>query len=140
MKLLMIILLLLPFSSVSAAEQPHSQPEGTVEVSGPNYKVLHLSPGSSSKTTRLAPDQSGIFFLNDSARSPLNLEVDFGTRPAHCASARMKMGKDGVYRSTEAIEANQFVSVCFPFAGTYRYKAISTTGAKTLSGEVVVVR
>ncbi|MCB0346319.1 MAG: hypothetical protein KDD66_14465 [Bdellovibrionales bacterium] len=128
-------LFLIPSSALAAVEQD-------VHVSGPNYKIVRLTGAEAvASQTLLADDESGVFFVNDASQSNLQLEVDFGSRPAHCASPQMKMGSDGVYRSVEALKPNQFVSICFPFAGSYSFKATPESGSgKVISGSVVVKR
>jgi hypothetical protein len=66
-------------------------------------------------------DDSIAFFLNDSTDSLATLEVKFGARAAHCASANMKIGDDGVIRSVRPIGPKDFASTCFHDQGTYEY-------------------
>lgn len=132
----LFILALLAALAVSPAVDAEVKHEQTS-----NYQIVRLTDaGAKPQIVKLDDLENGVFFLNDTAATALKLEVAFGAHPAHCASPLMKMHEDGVYRSSAPLEPNQFSSVCFPFAGSYPFRAVAAAGSRELSGQIVVER
>ena len=75
--------------------------------------------GISPTPLKLKPDEGLVFFLNQTANQRLNVEIDFGATKKHCWSTNMRSVGSGTIRTAKALAPGDFVTACFPEAGTY---------------------
>lgn len=110
-----------------------TSPESTNEV----IKVSEA--GLSPATLEMKREDGLVLFLNDSAESLVTLELDFGKHATHCASENLKVGDDGVIRSSAPIAPKDFATTCFHDPGTYSYTIFGLKQApQGLKGSIIV--
>lgn len=139
---LLFAALFVPLLAPGARATEGGRSEGYSTDKGSRYQIVRFT-GKDAVPSKLSlsGSENGVFFFNDSEGQAMNLSVEFGKHPAHCASPLMKMGEDGVYRSESPIAPKQFAAVCFPFSGTYPFRAEAPGDSRKFwSGEITVER
>jgi len=112
----------------------------TLSLPESRNKVISLgSSGISPSVLEMKPDDGIVLFLNDSADALVTLDLNFGKHATHCASDNLKIGDDGVIRSTQPIAPKDFATACFHDPGTYSYTIYGLKQApQGLKGSIVV--
>lgn len=123
----MFLSLLLRASVILAQDnlEPAAKEIMKITDSGLSPRVLHLNKRDSS-----------VFFYNATQDSLTTLAVVFGTKRMHCSSANLKMGEDGVLRSTAPFGPRDFSITCFPDRGTYALKVYGLP--RVFEGAIIV--
>jgi hypothetical protein len=103
-------------------------------------QIVKLSDrGIEPSVLHMKKEDSIAFFLNDSTDSLVTLAINFGKLPAHCSSSNMKIGDDGMIRSTRPVGPKDFASTCFHDRGTYNYTVYGLKGdPQGVEGSIVV--
>lgn len=108
------------------------------DVPDSTNQILKLThQGLQPPTLTLNRAGSSVFFLNGTSDALVNIEVEYGRKLGYCATGKMEMDADGVFRSRKPIAPKSFVSVCFPQPGSYPVRVQGIDG-KTLTGSVIV--
>jgi hypothetical protein len=133
--ILCAVLLSLPHPHTHADE---GFPTSTLPES--SNQVIKLSDsGIDPQTLQMRKEDGIVFFLNDSADSLVTLELQFGSNRSHCASENLKLGDDGVARSTLPIAPKDFAGTCFHDPGTYAFTVYGLKQAPHgLKGSIVI--
>lgn len=122
------------------ALEPEAPPEdSTINDEVVTNKLLKLTDeGLEPEVLELERHGASVFFFNDTSNSLVNLEIDYGNRLSFCATGKMRMGKDGVFRSAEPFAPKAFVAVCFPEPGEYPVTVHGLGSMDTVTGTVIV--
>lgn len=129
------VLLYMPSSGETevADRDPNSPPESQHQV------VSVTDNGIEPTALTMKKEDSIAFLLNNTSDALINVEIDFGKHTTHCASGNLKIGEDGVIRSTKPVPPKDFASVCFHDRGTYNYTVYGLPkGPSGLKGSIVV--
>ena len=117
-QIIFILNLLIASTAYSVEREPKEIPDSM-------NQILEVSDrGISPSILNLERAGSSVFFLNNTSSNNLNIEIDYGKKPAFCATGSMEMGKDGVFRSRKPFTPKNFVVVCFPNSGKYPVKVV----------------
>ncbi len=129
------VLLYMPTSGASegATPNPDQLPESQNQII--NISEEGLQPAQ----LKMKKEDSIAFFLNDSNDALVTLAIDFGSLATHCSSGNLKIGEDGVMRSTKPVAPKDFASTCFHERGTYEYTVYGIGKApEGVKGSIVV--
>lgn len=104
-----------------------------------NYIVKLTDAGLEPKLLELRPDDSVVFFLNNTKDALASLEVNFKGKTMHCASSNMRVDNDEILRSTSPFGPQDFATTCFHSPGEYTYKVYGLpNNPQGISGRVVL--
>jgi hypothetical protein len=93
--------------------------------------------GVEPQNLKMRLEDSIVFVLNSSTSSLMTLEVDFGGKTTHCASANMTIAQNTSLKSKRPIGPNDFASMCFHEKGSYPFTVAGLSG-KTFHGTISV--
>lgn len=101
--------------------------------------VKVTSKGITPPQMTMRQSDSVVFFYNDTEDDLITLEVEFGARAVHCASALKVIKEPGLARSRKPFGPKEFVSTCFHDKGLYSYRIYtSKKGNPPYTGTVTV--
>ena len=122
-------------SLVLEAKSVHS-----LEAAPAHKEIVKLTErGLEPQRVTLAERDSSVFFLNSTHDALASLNVNFGDKRAHCASANIKLDDSGTMRTVNAIGPKDFAIICFPDPGEYPVTVQGIDGTtKTYTGTVIV--
>lgn len=119
-----------------AADTPDTFAE---DISAQKVVVKVSEKGFEPQTVHLQKEDASIFFVNTTQESLLTFEINFGSHRAHCATSNMKLGTDGILRSSKPVGPKDFALMCFPQKGSYPVVVHGIHGsAAPVTGTVVV--
>ena len=129
------VLLYMPTSGASEGEIPN--PEQLPESQN---QIINISDeGLRPAQLTMKKEDSIAFFLNDSNDALVTLAINFGALATHCSSGNLKIGDDGVIRSTKPVAPKDFASTCFHERGTYEYTVFGLSkDPQGVKGSIVV--
>ena len=127
------------FSDMAIAETNTSTALLKTAADSTNMVLKVTDSGLVPSTLKLGKAGGSVFFLNNSSDSLLNVEVEYGAHPGYCATGKMEMQKDGIFRSRAPLAPKTFLSICFPQPGTYPVRVLGLRSQpKGLTGTVIV--
>lgn len=120
-----LVLMLIPLTHTAGAQQTSSEAKvppstGINVIPDSRNQIIKLTDsGVFPQELHMMQDDVIVFFLNSSTDSLATLQIDYGNKTTHCASANMKIEKDGSIRSVRPFGHDDFATVCMHDKGTY---------------------
>ncbi len=134
-----ILLLASLFCVFSVAAAPTVRAQSESMPNSKNYIIKLKESGPEPGLLRLRPDDSVVFFLNETKEALATLEVDFTGKTAHCASSNMRVSDDQSVKSVTPFGPKDFATTCFHSPGSYTYKVYGLpANPKGVTGTVVL--
>ena len=106
-----------------------AQADDSAPLSVTNNKLIKFTDsGIVPPSLQMKRDDGLVFFLNNTSKSKLLLEIDYAEHHKHCATTNLELGDDGIAKSRRPIPPQDFALVCFPDAGNYELKVSGLPG------------
>lgn len=107
-------------SAVRAANTP-----GPVSMPESKSQVMKVTDdGIDPPTLKLRPEDSVVFFLNDTTDSLLSFEIEFKDHVTHCGGGNLQVREHGIVATKQPLEPRAFNASCFHEPGTYPVRVL----------------
>ena len=125
--LILCIIFTAIFSPARLLSTAHADDAAPLGVTN-NKLIKFTDSGIVPPSLQMKRDDGLVFFLNNTSKSYLTIEIDYAEHHKHCATTNLELSDDGIARSKRPIPPQDFALVCFPDSGNYELKVAGLPG------------